>query len=210
MMATIGSRSSRPRRRAGPQVTTLTYDDHSDRRATATVGGASTVWTYETSTGRLDTRTDTVDGLAFTVNYDYDTNDNLTKVTYPSGRQVGYQYDAEQRITRVFNAVTQATYADQFSYHPSGAVASYRSGNGVVTTLTYDADRHWLDSLFVNATDDLDLAYAYDDVGNIDGITDPRPGMSQLFQYDAADRLTQAAAGFYGTLTYTYDAPVTA
>jgi YD repeat-containing protein len=57
----------------------------------------------------------------------------------------------------------------------------------------------------VDADDDLDLTYAYDDVENVAGITDPRPGMSQLFAYDALDRLTATSAGFYGgTLTYTY------
>ena len=45
------------------QVTTFTYEPGSDRRATATVDGVTTGWTYD-AVGRLATRTDTVDGLA--------------------------------------------------------------------------------------------------------------------------------------------------
>ena len=191
---------------SGPaQVTTFTYEPGSDRRATATVDGVTTAWTYD-AVGRLAMRTDTVDGLAFTVTYAYDAQDNLASVTYPSGRQVGYAYDPLSRITRVFNVATDVTYDDQFTYHPSGALASYRAGNGVVTTLTYHPTRQWLDRLEVGTAGALlDLDYAYDGVGNITGIADPRPGLSQTFLYDPLDRLTSAQGG-YGTLSYTYDA----
>ena len=167
--------------------------------------GVSTAFPYDTA-GRLVVRTDTVDGLPVTVLYAYDTLDNLTRITYPSGREVGYTYDTQHRITRVFNVLTDATYADQFTYHPSGALASYRAGNGVTTTLTYDPNRLWLDTVQVGASGSvLSLDYGYDGVGNITGIADGRSGMSQTFAYDVLDRLTHAD-GFYGPLTYTYDA----
>jgi YD repeat-containing protein len=191
---------------SGPsQVTTFTYELGSDLRATATVDDATTVWTYD-SAGRLATRTDTVDGRAFTVTYAYDAMDNIKRITYPSGRLIAYEYDTENRIARVFNAFTDATYADQFTYHPSGAVATYRAGNGLVTTLTYHQARQWLDTIAVGPNGSvLDLDYSYDEIGNISEILDARAGMSQTFGYDALDRLT-TAQGSYGALTYTYDA----
>jgi YD repeat-containing protein len=169
------------------------------------VDGVTTGFTYDAA-GRLATRTDTVDGKSFTSQFGYDANDNLQTITYPSGRQVGYEYDTQNRLTRVFNAATQGTYANAFSYHPSGAVTGYTAGNGVATWLTYHPTRQWLDTIMVGQNADrTQLTYAYDDVGNISSIADWREGYSQTFGYDALDRLT-SASGIYGSLTYTYDA----
>lgn len=52
-----------------------------------------------------------------------------------------FDYDSEHRITRIYEGALN--YASAFSYHPSGAVLAYTSGNGVVNTLTYDPQRDW-------------------------------------------------------------------
>ena len=50
-----------------------------------------------------------------------------------------------------------------------------------------------------------DLAFAYDPNGNILSINDGvDAGRSQVFQYDALDRLTRAV-GLYGAIDYSYD-----
>ena len=56
----------------------------------------------------------------------------------------------------------------------------------MVTTLAYDADRQWLDTLVAGSgANRLDLDYAYDGVGNVAAIEDQRAGMeAQLFWYD--------------------------
>jgi YD repeat-containing protein len=189
------------------QSTTISYEPGSDLRTTATVDGISTVFDYDTA-GRLHRRTDTVDGKDFTVVYDYDTRDNLTEITYPSGRHVHIDPDNENRIQRVSNGVTDETYASEFQYEPSGALKQYCAGNGILTTLTYDPQRQWLNSLVVRSgATRLDFGYSYDHVGNITDIVDhARAEWTQHFGYDALDRLTAASsAGAYGPLAYTYD-----
>jgi YD repeat-containing protein len=188
------------------QSTAITYEPGSDLRKTATVDGITSVFDYDTA-GRLHQRTDTVDGKDFVVVYDYDTRDNLTGITYPTGRHVTIDYDTENRIQRVANGLTDETYATDFQYEPSGALNQYRAGNGVLTTLTYDPQRQWLNSLVVGTgATRLDFGYSYDPVGNITDIVDhARAEWNQHFDYDALDRLTSAAAGSYGTLAYTYD-----
>jgi YD repeat-containing protein len=86
---------------------------------------------------------------------------------------------------------------------PSGALSAYTAGNGLVTTLTYDADRQWLTSIAVGP---LGLTYDYDAVGNVETLTDSRPAMSQAFTYDALDRLLTASSSGYPSQTFAYDA----
>jgi YD repeat-containing protein len=85
---------------------------------------------------RLEVRTDRVGGYAFITRFWYDDNDHLTGIDYSSGRQVRYELDSAGRIA----AVRQdgAPLADQFAYHPSGALASYHAANGGTHSLSYD------------------------------------------------------------------------
>jgi YD repeat-containing protein len=149
-------------------------------------------------------RIDTLDGQTFTTTYDYaDGRDNLTSITYPSGRVVTYTYDVLDRMTRVFDPASGATYADQFEHHPSGALEKLRAGT-ITTTQVYDPNRYWVTS--INSSP-LDLTYSqYDAVGNVKQITDGRSGYNQSFEYgDHLHRLTMAT-GPYGTKSYSYDA----
>jgi YD repeat-containing protein len=50
----------------------------------------------------------------------------------------------------------------------------------------------------------LNLTYGYDRVSQVTSITDPRPGGSQTFTYDAVNRL-KTAGGPWGSITWTYD-----
>jgi YD repeat-containing protein len=71
-----------------------------------------------------------------------------------------------------------------------------------VNTTTYDPNRYWVRSITAGP---LSLTYnIYDNVGNVQSITDSRPGMNQSFGYDPLDRLT-TANGPWGTATYGYD-----
>jgi YD repeat-containing protein len=182
-------------------VTTITYEPGTDRPQSVTVDGVTSAFTYDDA-GRVATRTDTIDGKPFITAFAYDGNDNVAEITYPSGRKVAYAYGAENRLTRVFNPATQADYATGFQYHPSGAPTAFTSGNGMASTITFDATRYWLTGITAG---EMQLGYGnYDAVGNVRTITDPRIG-TQTLTYDVLDRLA-TATGPYGPLTFAYDA----
>ena len=186
---------------AGDRVTTITYETGTDNRATANVGPVQTRFDYDAGTGRLSRRRDTIDGVEYRTSFEYDKNDNVTTLTYPTGRIVRYHYDTENRIDHVWEDLRE--YATGFSYHPSGALAEYTAGNGLKHEFTYDPNRYWVTR--IQAGNLLDLAYSlYDGVGNVKTIDDARAGMGQTFQYDALDRL-KSASGWYGVAEYDYD-----
>jgi YD repeat-containing protein len=191
------------------QTIAIAYEPGSDNRLATSVMGAapsSSAFEYDPITGRLTARTDAIDGATFRTEYAYDGNDNVTEIRYPSGRRVGYEYDAANRVSRVFNGHNPTvSHGSGFDYHPSGALEAYTAGNGVVTTMIYDPRRAWVTSI---SAGNLQLAYRYDEVGNVTAIDDlVRPAHNQAFTYDVLDRLeTFVSGGALGPQTYAYDA----
>jgi YD repeat-containing protein len=173
--------------------------DESDNRVSMSNGAGSTTFAYDAA-NRLTSRQDIVGGHTFAVGYTYDGNDNVTEIDYASGRSVKYGYDAGNRITTVKDSQNHA-YASAFTYHPSGAVAGFTSGNNVTQSFTFD--RRYRPSTI--ASGPLNTTYAYDRVGNITSITDnTRPSFNSQFTVDSLDRLISVNG--FGQSTYAYDA----
>jgi YD repeat-containing protein len=191
------------------ETTTFTYRPGLNELGSVSVsaqdGLVTTAFVYD-SAGRVTTRTETVNaivpGAEFEVRYEYDSVDNLTAVTYPSGRKIGYEYDSEGRITRVFYPGASGSIASEFQYHPSGAMTAYRAGNGVLTTVAIDSLRYWVNSITIGT---WQLTYGHDAVGNVTSIGDTRSAHNQSMTYDAVDRL-KTANGVYGSMVFDYDA----
>jgi YD repeat-containing protein len=187
------------------QVTRITYEPGSDNRQTLSNSSTASTFIYDPA-GRLQIRQDVIDGWGFSSQYEYDANDNLRAIIYPTGRRIFYDLNAAHQITQVAEPAAGRTYAQTMTYHPSGALATYTAGNGITTTIGYDPKRYWVTSI---DSGNLHLSYSdYDKVGNVKTITDSRPGAnqtSQTFTYDVLDRLW-TLNGPYGSATYTYDA----
>lgn len=179
--------------------TTFSWDA-SDNRTLLQNGYVSSSFGYDAA-NRLTSRTDTVNARTFTTTLTPDGNGNLQQIDYPapSGLSVRYSYDSENRITDVRKTGAATAWANAFGYHPSGAPTSFAAGNGLVHSFTY-TNRHWVDTINSGA---LSLNYDYNNgVGNIDSITDARPGMSQSFTYDNLDRLSTTTGIGAGSLAY--------
>ena len=200
----------------GSRVTAFGYESGSDNRQWTSsgrigepsnfIGSIDHLFAFDEA-GRLASRTTLLDGKVFTTQFEYDGNDVLTAISYPTiggianRRRVGYELDAARRITRIFDSTLGRNYATNFTYHPSGGITSYIAGNGVPTTITYDPDRFWITSIHSGA---LQLEYdSHDKVGNVTSIRDARGGMNQTFGYDPLDRLT-SVNGPYSS-QYAYD-----
>ena len=179
----------------------IEYDAHGNRTR-AVYGGINEMrFTYD-SANRMTQREDRIDGHILVTSFAHDARDNLIAVTYPTLRVVQYDYDAGNRIIKVYNGAQ--TYAQQIVYHPSGDRASLVFGNSTTESLTLD-DRLRPNRLLTGSTADrVDLTYGYDWASNVTSITDPRPGKSSTFGYDALDRLITVTG--FGANTFTYDA----
>ena len=141
--------------------------------------------------------------------YEYDPNNNLTKLTCNAAGgswETVYTYDKDNRTVT-------ATFANgkvlTVTYDAIGRVTKRRLGltSNYDTDLTYvpghDGSQTALLSTYQNGSDTA-YAYAYDDNGNITSIT--RGSTSVTYQYNGANELIRENNGFTNqTVTYTYD-----
>ena len=157
--------------------------------------------------GRVLGGTQTTDGQAYTMGYDYDLAGNMTSQTYPSGRVVRSEYDDAARLAGVKNLASGAFYAggastdtmNRLQYTPHGATSQMRLGNGLWEHTNFNLRLQpiqiGLGSAGTNSSL-LQLDYTYgatDNNGNVQSQTITVPTVAGV-------------NGFIATQTYTYDA----
>jgi RHS repeat-associated protein len=158
---------------------------------------------------------------AVATQYSYDAAGNVAEMIYPSGRRVTYARDAMGRVSSVTTkqnaaAVTQ-TVVWNVTWNPYGPLASMSFGYGGAASFTTDTDYRTTRYQVGSTTDpsltlDRSLAWTGDIVASI--VDNKNPGttppftygaQSQSFAYTPTRRLS-SAQGYYGTLSWTYDA----
>ena len=194
---------------------TVTYG-YNDEGAVSGVTG-STGWSRTgieyNDFGAVTQETISTPGLASkSIFYEYDANGNLTKTTYPDGKEAVLAFnDLGRPESLTFNANTIVNSA---AYGPNKMPASIVAGNGTVMSSTfYNNGTPNTVSLIKGSTPLSYATYAYDGAGNITGIssTAPAPVLNATFAYDSLNRLTSATysagdPGTPGTYGYEYDA----
>ena len=140
-----------------------------------------------------------------TVAYAYNNDDQLTQLSYPSGRIVNYNYDIAGRINAVTSTDSSGNIQSLLSnieYQPFGPVNQLDYANNLSTSMAYDLDYRQID---ISTQGILERSYAIDEANNIETISDTlNPGLDQNLGYDGLSRL-DTAQGTYGSLTYQYD-----
>jgi RHS repeat-associated protein len=191
------------------RLTTTTFGDGSPaitRTYTAdglpyTIISNGAVWTNTYNKRRLNEQ----ESLAYggvTYNYDrrYDANGSLLQVRYPLDMTwIGYNPNALGEPRQV------GTYATSITYHPNGAVASFKYGNGIAHSLSLNKRGlpEWSQDVGV-----LKDNYGYDESGNVVAIADWQEGITNRgIEYDNLDRVVHVnSPKLWGDAWYTYDA----
>lgn len=160
--------------------------------------------------GNVVKSTRTIASRVYVTQYQYSLADNVTRLTYSSGRIVHYDRDDLGRINRVRTQANLAsaivTLSDNISYFPFGGVKSFTYGNGLVFTRGFDLDgRLTTQTVTDGATAVQDLDFGYDADDNLTSIIDAvQPSRNESMSYDSVNRLL-TASGAYGALSYQYD-----
>jgi RHS repeat-associated protein len=169
--------------------------------------------------GRVLASRQTTDGQAYGMHYTYDLAGNLRTQTYPSGRVVTTTFDRAVRVEAVTSQPFQGTlrsYADLTRYSPHGGLFAVRLGNGRWDLTNYN---DLLQPRFMglnsgdsteNSRDVVQIENRYGGAqnnGNVreQWITAPGFAKTQLFGYDALNRLETAGETGSWSQTYTYD-----
>jgi RHS repeat-associated protein len=113
-------------------------------------GVRSETYTYD-RLGRMTQFSKVISSTTYTTTYAYNLGNELTSVTYPSGRVVAQNYDSLGRLCSVgasgSGCSSGTRYADSFAYNTAQQVTAFNFGNGVAASFGYSADRLQMISL---------------------------------------------------------------
>lgn len=175
------------------------------RLCTITDASGSTSYTY-TPWGALDTQTQVIAGLSFTIDYGYDDAGRLSTITYPTGVVIRYEYNTvtgRPLNVKAYVGGAWKTVVSGVSYQPFGPVTSWTFGNGQVRALNFDLDGR-LAGLGSTGTQSLSFQYLADN--SLQKITNGiNSGLTQTYGYDELARL-KAVTATAGNQSFGYDA----
>lgn len=155
------------------------YDANSNRTSMSDGAGTESL-TYD-ALNRLLSATRGSDAFRYT----YDAAGNLLSRTYPDTTVTSYAYDDDSRLASAASGGATASYA----YDAAANLLDVTTPDGWTARHTWDRAGRLLEVAHVNATATLARAtYQLDAVGNRVKLTTTRE--TQLFTYDALDRLT--------------------
>ncbi|QUL36897.1 RHS repeat protein [Erythrobacter sp. JK5] len=137
------------------------------------------------------------------LSYSYDTADRITRIIYPSGRWVLYDYDAWGRVaqvrTRANSSSASVTVSSGHEYEAFGPLTAMALGNGLSVANVWGDDGRLAARRLAPTGGGAELshlAYRRDAVGRIGAIADyVNPASSALYGYDEMGRLTMAVSG---------------
>jgi len=158
--------------------------------------------------GNITRVTRTELGVEYVTEYEYDLEDRVIAIVYPSGRRVEYQRDILGRVTEVRAEVAgqMQTIVTNMTYRADGQFLSAEHGNGLVALRDYDQQGRLVrKDLIDNAGFSVDQrSWTYDPAGNV--IERTRSSTTETFAYDALDRLIgqDIAGGIDASWSYGY------
>ncbi len=143
-----------------------------------------------------------------TVAYEYGATGERTKLVYPDGKVVSYNYDDKLQLSSVIGNGEETTYA----YDEIGRLVSKNFANGVSQAYTYMPGGNLESMTSTDKQGVLDkYFYSYNNAGLIDGIDRNRRGLEKVsgryeYSYDAIGRLTKTMHDGITKASYEYDA----
>ncbi len=139
---------------------------------------------------------------------EYDTLGKVTKLTYPGGQQIAFQYMATDQLMKVCDKACIAGNEIYYQLDPQSAFDAFGSlqketyGNGVVSDYSYYPNSHRLLSKKLSNNGEIltQREYTHDLLSNITQITDqkdvsPQGGSLAGIQYDSLNRLSAYQGG---------------
>lgn len=166
------------------------------------------------------------DGGGATTSLSWDSNNNLTAKTAPTGSQSSVTYGDPAHPNYATTTKDEQGNSISYTYDANGNVTSMTDGLATQNRTTFAYNSNGTRSSMTDALGNI-TSYSYDVYGNLTGVTHPAPlggdsktydalsrvtkeidgkGQSTTLTYDALDRLTSLTYADNSTITYTYDA----
>lgn len=125
---------------------------------------------------------------SYSTGWTYDAMSRVRTMTYPDGEVVSVPYNNQGMPTSLTSSLG-VSYVSSSNYTSTGQLLSMNFGSGVTTNYTYNSQNMRLTQLTTSGNLQ-NLAYQYDNVGNVTRITDTLRTEVSAFTYDDFNRLT--------------------
>jgi RHS repeat-associated protein len=171
------------------------------------VGGSYTESYGYDSSNRISSVAQVIDGKSYTTSYQYNQAGQKTQMTYPSGTVLPYVHDSFGRLCSIGGtggnrgSGCSNGYLNSITYTPAERAASYKLGNGVQETLTYDSSRLLLTGIqaTMGSTTLMNLTYGYSAAAGQMGVGTTAGNTGQLVS------VSGTINGAMERATYNYD-----
>ncbi|MCP4569168.1 MAG: hypothetical protein GY841_16460, partial [FCB group bacterium] len=150
---------------------------------------------------------DLVPGL-HTIEYDYDYNGKLTRLTYPDAYHVDYEYYPGSGLLKSVTGSDNRKFAEYSNYQPSGKPGRVDYGSGSHTIYTYDPTTQRILTIYTEAPTIGALQnrqYSYYKTGDVEAISLDNLNAEFNFTYDSLNRLETVDGNGWGFINYEYD-----
>jgi RHS repeat-associated protein len=205
-------------------VTTWTYDTASGKgigklasvqftpHTGSTLSPYSNVISYD-NLGRMTQQVATIAGTPYYTSTGYDQFSRPRFLAYPSGFAAYYLYDVNGYLKQVTNASATTVYWQARDYDADGHVTEEQYGNGIITDRVYIPQNGLLKTIksgIGTNTNVQNLEYHFDVLGNLKTRKDNNQTingslLTETFNYDALNRLTNAQVTGQAAKAFSYD-----
>lgn len=117
--------------------------------------------------------------------FEYDADNNISRVTDPDGIQTRYVYDSLGNLQAVVHAVgTASETIENYEYDAVGNIIQSTTSDGITRTYEYDAANRLVEVTEIAAdTPNRVYQFAYDGNGRVSQMIDPS-GLVSIYRYD--------------------------
>ena len=183
----------------GP-ITSQSYQyDEIGRRTHVTNGrGYTTIYQYDNNNNLTRIESPAPSGQTQVIQYSYDELNRKISITDPNGNVTHYEYDLAGRLIKEINPEGDET---SYTYDAHGNVLSVTDGSGVTTSYGYDSmnrKNHQYDELGNH------WYWQYNKLGNLVKHTDSTGTITQ-YEYDPLNRLVAVIDDANNRTEYEYD-----
>jgi len=191
------------------QAPDVTYNlDNNGNLKTLTAGSVVHSYNYN-SLDLLEDETLALDGKSLLLDYQYDSDANLSGLIYPDGDHVTYAPNAFGQPTRALRSRGGYSYASNAIYYPNGGIDSFSYGNGFTHKTTLN-NRNLPSDIedSIGTKKAIHFAYTYDNNSNISSLNNYVNTSYSLtsLRYDGLDRLVGITGNSgIGSSTLQYD-----
>lgn len=159
------------------------------------LNGVSIEYDYD-SNGNV-TRIDKENG-SIVEEFDYDSDNNLKEYIDPEGNITQYNYDNNENLTSIIDPLGNSS---SFTYDSFGQLLSTTNQEGITVNYSYESDGALAT---IDAPENISSSFSYDGVNRL--LTRNDNGLISTFEYDLNDNRTLFTNSGGFTTSYDYDA----